>query len=67
MPRAVAGGCGEQVNALWGAGEPTRPRPLCTRCPQAEPGSFLGFETAFKGTGEPQYPGGVFDPLNISK
>lgn len=34
---------------------------------QAEPGSFLGFEAAFKGTGEPQYPGGPFDPLNIHK
>ncbi len=34
---------------------------------QAEPGTFLGFESAFKGTGEPQYPGGPFDPLNIHK
>ncbi len=35
---------------------------------QAEPGSFLGFEGAFKGTGgENGYPGGIFDPLNFSK
>lgn len=33
---------------------------------QAEPGSFFGFETAFKGTGENGYPGGAFDPLNLS-
>ena len=34
---------------------------------QAEPGSFFGFEGAFKGTGENGYPGGIFDPLNFSK
>ena len=35
---------------------------------QGEPGSFLGFEGAFKGTGgENGYPGGIFDPLNFSK
>ena len=33
---------------------------------QAEPGSFFGFEEAFKGTGENGYPGGAFDPLNLS-
>ena len=33
---------------------------------QAEPGSFFGLETAFKGTGENGYPGGAFDPLNLS-
>ena len=34
---------------------------------QGEPGSFFGFESAFKGTGENGYPGGIFDPLNFSK
>lgn len=34
---------------------------------QAEPGSFLGFETAFAGTGNPSYPGGPFDPLGLAK
>lgn len=34
---------------------------------QGEPGSFIGFEAAFKGTGENGYPGGVFDPLGLSK
>ncbi|KAK9824229.1 hypothetical protein WJX72_008757 [[Myrmecia] bisecta] len=33
---------------------------------QAEPGSFLGFEGAFKGV-ENGYPGGVFDPMGFSK
>jgi len=33
---------------------------------QAEPGSFLGFETAFKGTGVSGYPGGPFDPLGLA-
>jgi len=33
---------------------------------QGEPGSFLGFESAFKGTAEVGYPGGVFDPLGLS-
>ena len=33
---------------------------------QAEPGSFLGFETAFKGTGTPGYPGGPFDPMGMA-
>jgi len=32
---------------------------------QAEPGSFLGFEAAFKGTGTPGYPGGPFNPLGL--
>jgi light-harvesting complex I chlorophyll a/b binding protein 5 len=32
---------------------------------QAEPGSFLGLESAFKGK-EPGYPGGPFDPLGLS-
>jgi hypothetical protein len=35
---------------------------------QAEPGSFFGLESAFKGTGgENGYPGGVFDPLGFSR
>eukprot|EP00887_Chlorella_sp_A99_P004568 scaffold4.g4568.t1 len=34
---------------------------------QAEPGSFLGFEGSFKGTGVHGYPGGPFDPLGLSK
>lgn len=34
---------------------------------QAEKGTFLGFESAFAGTGEPGYPGGVFDPLGFAK
>ena len=33
---------------------------------QGEPGSFLGFESQFKGTGVSGYPGGVFDPLHLS-
>jgi hypothetical protein len=33
---------------------------------QAEPGSFLGFESSFKGT-KNGYPGGVFDPLGLTK
>jgi len=33
---------------------------------QAEPGSFLGFEAAFKGTGVSGYPGGPFDPLGLA-
>jgi light-harvesting complex I chlorophyll a/b binding protein 5 len=33
---------------------------------QAEPGSFLGFESQFKGV-ENGYPGGVFDPMGFSK
>jgi hypothetical protein len=33
---------------------------------QAEPGTFLGFEGAFKGTGQVGYPGGPFDPLNLA-
>ena len=47
----------------WSARAPPRPAPPLAQDyekpgSQAEPGSFLGFETAFKGTGEPQYPGG---------
>ena len=34
---------------------------------QAEPGSFVGLEGFFKGTGENGYPGGIFDPLGLSK
>lgn len=34
---------------------------------QAEPGSFVGLEGLFKGTGENGYPGGIFDPLGLSK
>ena len=34
---------------------------------QGAPGSFFGLETGFKGTGEAAYPGGVFDPLGLSK
>jgi light-harvesting complex I chlorophyll a/b binding protein 5 len=33
---------------------------------QAEPGSFFGLESAFKGM-ENGYPGGPFDPLGLSK
>jgi hypothetical protein len=33
---------------------------------QAEAGSFLGFESAFKGTSQLGYPGGPFDPLNLA-
>ena len=33
---------------------------------QAEPGSFLGFESSLKGK-EVGYPGGPFDPLGLSK
>lgn len=32
---------------------------------QAEPGSFLGFESAFKGTGVSGYPGGAFNPFGL--
>lgn len=32
---------------------------------QAEAGTFLGFEGAFKGTAN-GYPGGPFDPLNLT-
>ena len=34
---------------------------------QAEPGSFFGLEGAFKGPNENGYPGGIFDPLGLSK
>lgn len=34
---------------------------------QGEPGSFIGFEAALKGTGQNGYPGGVFDPLGLSR
>jgi light-harvesting complex I chlorophyll a/b binding protein 5 len=33
---------------------------------QAEPGSFLGFESSFKGQGN-GYPGGPFDPMGMCK
>eukprot|EP00877_Chromochloris_zofingiensis_P005808 jgi/Chrzof1/15228/Cz09g32070.t1_LHC4[v5.2] len=33
---------------------------------QAEPGTFLGFESSFKGV-ENGYPGGIFDPLGLSR
>ena len=33
---------------------------------QAEAGTFFGFESAFKGTGENGYPGGLFDPLGLA-
>lgn len=33
---------------------------------QAETGSFLGFEGAFKGT-DNGYPGGPFDPLGLTR
>lgn len=32
---------------------------------QAEAGSFLGFESSFKGTGVSGYPGGPFNPLGL--
>ncbi|KAL4425803.1 hypothetical protein ABPG75_009819 [Micractinium tetrahymenae] len=32
---------------------------------QGEAGSFLGFESAFKGTGVSGYPGGPFNPLGL--
>lgn len=32
---------------------------------QAEPGSFLGFESSFKGSGVSGYPGGPFNPLGL--
>nr|6ZZX_8 Chain 8, Chlorophyll a-b binding protein, chloroplastic [Chlorella ohadii]6ZZY_8 Chain 8, Chlorophyll a-b binding protein, chloroplastic [Chlorella ohadii] len=32
---------------------------------QAEPGSFLGFESGFKGTGISGYPGGAFNPFGL--
>ncbi len=34
---------------------------------QAEEGSFVGLEGFFKGTGQNGYPGGIFDPLGLSK
>jgi hypothetical protein len=34
---------------------------------QAEKGTFLGFEGAFAGTGENGYPGGIFDPMGLSR
>jgi light-harvesting complex I chlorophyll a/b binding protein 5 len=33
---------------------------------QGEPGSFLGFESSLKGV-KNGYPGGVFDPLGLTK
>jgi light-harvesting complex I chlorophyll a/b binding protein 5 len=34
---------------------------------QAEKGSFVGLEGFFQGSGENGYPGGIFDPLGLSK
>jgi len=34
---------------------------------QAAAGSFLGFEKSLAGTGNPSYPGGLFDPFQFSK
>ena len=34
---------------------------------QGEPGSFIGLEGLFEGSGENAYPGGVFDPLNFAR
>jgi len=34
---------------------------------QAEPGSFIGLEGIFAGSGDSGYPGGIFDPLGFSK
>lgn len=34
---------------------------------QGEPGSFIGLEGFFKGTGENCYPGGIHDPLGFAK
>jgi len=34
---------------------------------QGEPGSFAGWEAAFKGSGDAAYPGGSFDPFGYSK
>ena len=34
---------------------------------QTEKGSFVGLEGFFKGSGENGYPGGIFDPLGLSK
>jgi hypothetical protein len=33
---------------------------------QAEKGTFLGFESQFKGTGMSGYPGGIFDPMGMA-
>jgi hypothetical protein len=34
---------------------------------QGEKGTFLGFESAFEGTGDNGYPGGIFDPMGMSR
>lgn len=34
---------------------------------QGEKGSFFGFEGAFEGTGDNGYPGGIFDPMGMSR
>ena len=34
---------------------------------QSEKGSFVGLEGFFQGSGENGYPGGIFDPLGLSK
>ena len=34
---------------------------------QGEAGSFVGLEAGFQGTGENCYPGGIFDPMGLSK
>ena len=34
---------------------------------QTEKGSFVGLEGFFQGSGENGYPGGIFDPLGLSK
>jgi Chlorophyll A-B binding protein len=34
---------------------------------QGEPGSFLGLEGNFKGTGAVGYPGNIFNPMGMGK
>ncbi len=52
---------------LYGFVEMKRYQDIIKPGSQGEKGSFLGFETAFTGTGEVGYPGGPFDPLNLAK